>query len=241
MGGFRARLILGSAALAALLGGCEGGDTIISPTEGQEDRIYVMGSATVKAAPDMAQAQLGVQTFADSVAAAVAENNARSAAIQAALSQKGVAARDLQTSGFSVYPQMDFEQDRAGVIVGYWASNTLSVKIRELARVGEILQAGIDAGANQVAGIYFTLADPDSLQQEARVQAVADARARAESLVQAAGGKLGKVVSIRESSPWFGPPVVRAEFDKAAGAEAVPVQPGELEVTAQVEVVFEIE
>jgi hypothetical protein len=145
------------------------------------------------------------------------------------------------TSGFNVYPQMDYEKDRAGVVVGYWASNMLSVRIRDLAKVGGILQAGIDAGANNVSGLYFALEDPDSLLQEARVQAVADARKRAESLVAAAGAKLGKVLSIRETSPWYGPVMARADFDKAAGAESVPVQPGELEVTGQVEVVFEIE
>lgn len=234
-------LIAAGALCLGLLGGCETGDTLISPADGGEDRIYVSGSATVKANPDIAQAQLGVQAFADSVSRAVAENNARSAAVQAAIAAAGVAARDMQTSGFSVYPQMDYEKDRAGVVVGYWAANTLSVKIRNLATVGEVLQAGIDAGANNVSGLYFALEDPDSLLQEARAQAVADARKRAESLVAAAGAKLGKVLSIRETSPWYGPVMARAEFDKAGGAESVPVQPGELEVTGQVEVVFEIE
>ncbi|MBI2501686.1 MAG: SIMPL domain-containing protein [Candidatus Latescibacteria bacterium] len=235
------QLIAGGALLVALLNGCETGDTIISPADGGEDRIYVTGSATVKANPDIAQAQLGVQSFADSVDQAVADNNARSGAIQAALTAQGIGAKDLQTSGFNVYPQMDYEKNPTGVIVGYWATNVLSVKIRKLAEVGDILQAGIDAGANNVSGLYFALEDPDSLLQEARVQAVADARKRAEGLVGAAGGKLGKVLSIRETSPWYGPVMARADFGKAAGAEAVPVQPGELEVTGQVEVVFEIE
>jgi len=233
---------IASCAIAALfLTGCETGDTIIAPSEGGDDRIYVSGSATVKAAPDLAQAQFGVQTFADSVAPAVAQNNTRSAAVQAALAAQGVGGADMQTTGFNVYPQLDYEKDRAGVIVGYWAANTLSVKIRDLARVGQILQAGIDGGANNVSGLYFTLEDPDSLLQEARVQAVADARRRAEALVEAAGAKLGRVLSIRETSPWYGPVMARADFAKAEGADAVPVQPGELQVTGQVEVVFQIE
>ena len=236
----KVQLSAGGALLLALLNGCETGDTIVSPADGGDNRIYVSGSATVKADPDIAQAQLGVQTFADSVGKAVAENNARSGAIQAALAAQGIAAKDMLTTGFNVYPQMDYEKDRAGVVVGYWTSNMLSVKIRNLAKVGDILQAGIDAGANNVSGLYFSLEDPDSLLQEARVQAVADARKRAESLVTAAGAKLGKVLSIRETSPWYGPVMARADFDKAEGAASVPVQPGELEVTGQVEVVFEI-
>lgn len=234
-------LIAAGALLMGLLSGCETGDTIISPTGGTDDRIYVNGSATVTANPDIAQAQLGVQTFADSVAEAVAENNTRSAAIQAAMSAQGIAAKDMHTTGFNVYPQMDYEKDRAGVVVGYWATNTLNVRMRNLAKVGEVLQAGIEAGANNVSGLYFSLEDPDSLLQEARVQAVADARQRAVALVEAAGAKLGKVLSIRETSPWYGPVMARADFDKAEGAASVPVQPGELEVTGQVEVVFAIE
>lgn len=233
-------LIAGGALLVALLSGCDTGDTIVSPADSGDHRIYVTGSATVKANPDIAQAQLGVQTFADSAAKAVADNNTRSGAIQAALVAQGIGAKDMQTSGFNVYPQMDYPKDQPAVIVGYWASNMLEVKIRDLAEVGDILQAAIDAGANNVSGLYFALEDPDSLLQEARVQAVADARKRAESLVGAAGGKLGKVLSIRETSPWYGPVMARADFAKGA-AEAVPVQPGELEVTGQVEVVFEIE
>lgn len=235
-------LITGGALLVALLSGCDTGDTIVSPAESGDDRIYVSGSATVKADPDIAQAQLGVQTFADSANKAVADNNTRSAGIQAALAAQGIGARDMLTSGFNVYAQMDYQKDQAGVVVGYWASNMLSVKIRNLAKVGDILQVAIDAGANNVSGLYFALEDPDSLLQEARVQAVADARRRAEALVGAAGGKLGKVLSIRESSPWYGPVMARVDFAKdAAGAPAVPVQAGELEVTGQVEVVFEIE
>lgn len=234
-------LLAGGALLVALLNGCDTGDTIISPTDGANDRIFVTGSATVKADPDIAQAQLGVQSFADSANKAVADNNTRSGAIQTALVARGIGAKDMQTSGFNVYPQMDYEKDRAGVIVGYWASNMLSVKIRNLAKVGDILQAAIDAGANNVSGLYFALEDPDSLLQEARVQAVADARKRAEGLVGAAGGKLGKVLSIRETSPWYGPVMARVDIAKdASGAQSVPVQPGELEVTGQVEVVFEI-
>lgn len=231
---------LAGAALV-FLAGCETGDTIISPADGGEDRIYVSGSATVTADPDLAQAQLGVQTFADSVDEAVAENNRRSAAVQEAVAALGVPARDLQTSGFNVYPQMDYQKDQAGRVVGYWAANTLSVRIRDLAKVGEILQAGVGAGANNIAGLYFTLEDPDSLLQEARVQAVADARRRAEALVQAAGAKLGKVLSIRETSPWYGPVISRVDYAKDAAAQAVPVQTGELSVTGQVEVVFQIE
>ncbi|MCC7264775.1 MAG: SIMPL domain-containing protein [Candidatus Latescibacteria bacterium] len=237
----KTQLIAAGALLAGFLSGCETGDTIIAPADGGDDRIYVSGSATVKANPDIAQAQLGVQTFADSVAEAVAQNNTRSAAVQAAMVAQGIAARDMHTTGFNVYPQMDYEKDRAGVIVGYWAANTLNVRMRNLAKVGEVLQAGIEAGANNVSGLYFALEDPDSLLQEARVQAVADARKRAEALVGAAGGKLGKVLSIRETSPWYGPVMARADFDKAEGAASVPVQPGELEVTGQVEVVFQIE
>jgi uncharacterized protein YggE len=220
------------------LAGCAG-DTIVGDQATQENRIYVSGTATVEAAPDMAQAQLGVQTFAKTVDEAMAENNTRTAAVLAALAQEGVAAKDLQTVSFNLYPQQDPKGEDPTLILGYWVNNTVEVKIRDLSRVGRVLQAGIAAGANTSYGLAFTLSDPDSLRQEARQEAVEDARNRAEALAEGAGVKLGKVIRIQESSSYYGPVYARADAAVGSGAE-VPLQPGELEVTAQVEVVFEI-
>jgi len=234
---YGAVLILALVILAA----CgDSGDTIVSPAEVQ-NQIHVVGTATVKAAPDIAQTQLGVQTFSESLDEAMAENSTRAESVIAALKAGGVADRDIKTTSFHVYPQRDFrKEDSTGEIVGYWVNNTVAVTLRDLLRVGEMLQTAIDAGANSVNSLAFTLDDPDSLRQEARAQAVEDARQRAETLAAAAGVELGKPVRISEGS-LGGPIYVRGTFDAAEAApSSVPVEPGELEVAAQVEVVYEI-
>ena len=187
--------------------------------------------------PDIAQTQLGVQTFAAGVDEALQTNSARMDAIIAALKAQGIADADLQTSNFSVQPQYDFEKETRD-IVGYWVNNSLAVTLRDLNQVGTALQAALDAGANTVNDLRFTIDNSEALQAEARALAVADARRRAETLAEAAGVKLGAALDIRESSNSY-PIFARGSFDEASGA-AVPVQAGELDLTVYVEVLFAI-
>ncbi len=212
------------------------GDTIVSPNAGAEG-IHVSGQASVSAAPDIAQAQLGVQTFAVSVDEALQSNNSRMDAIITALKAQGIADADLQTSNFSVQPQYDFEKETRD-IVGYWVNNSVALTFRDLNQVGTALQAALDAGANTVNDLRFTIDDSAALLAEARTLAVADARQRAETLAAAAGVKLGAALDIRESSGSY-PIFARGAFDEASGA-AVPVQAGELDLTVYVEVLFAI-
>lgn len=231
--------ILVIVALVGLAGCGTDTETIIAPAEVQ-NQIHVTGQGTVRATPDIAQAQLGVQIFSESLDEAMAENNSRSEGVITALKGAGVADSDIKTISFNVQPQRDFrKEDGIGEIVGYWVNNTVAVTLRDLTRVGGMLQAAIDAGANNVNSLIFTLDDPDSLRMEARVKAMEDARLRAETLAQAAGVELGKPVRIDDSSYGGGPIFARASFDEAAGG-AVPVAPGEMEITAQVAVVYEI-
>ena len=224
--------------LAALfLSACED-ETIIMPSD-QQDQIRVAGTATIKAAPDIANVEIGVQTFNKEVEAAVAENNRKAEAIIAALRQQGVAEKDIQTSRFNIYPQKDYNDDRQGEIIGFQVNNVVSATLRDLAAIGEALQATIDAGANNIYGINFTLEDPTSLRDEARAEAIKDARRRAEIVAEAADIQVGKVISITEMS-YPGPIIAREEFDDAAVKADVPIEPGELSLTLQVEVVFAI-
>jgi len=227
-------------ALAGLSGCSQEGDTIFASAEPQ-NQIHVVGQATVKAAPDIAQAQLGVQTFSVTLDEAIAENNSRADAVMAALSASGVAPADIQTRAFNVQPQRDFsKEDGIGEIVGYWVNNTVAVTLRDLAAVGYVLQAAIAAGANNVNSLVFTLDDAESVRNQARVAAMENARQRAESLAQAAGVELGKPVRIDEAN-YGGAIYQRGDFDEAAApGAAVPVAPGELEISAQVDVVYEI-
>jgi len=229
------------AALAAFaLGGCQG-DTHISPTASplEENTIHVSGSATVAAAPDVARTRLGVQVFDASVVEAVSANNLIAAAVIAAVVELGVESRDVETTSFTISPRRDYRSDRPDSILGYWVNNEVSVTIRDLGSVGQVLQAAVDAGANTISGLAFSLADPEPAKETARARAVADARRRAEVLAEAAGVRLGKVLSIREIS-LSAPPIFRGAAMDGAAAEVVPIESGELEITAQVQVVFGI-
>jgi uncharacterized protein YggE len=227
-------IILGLVALSA----CER-ETIVTPADEQRDQIRVVGTATVRTSPDIATAQIGVQTFSKEVEPAITENNKKSEAVQEALRQQGVEEKDMRTIAFNVYPQRDYENNRPEDIIGYQVNNTISVVLRDLSSVGKTLQAAITAGANNISGVTFTLSDPESFRDDARIKAIEDARRKAESMAEAADIELGKVISMAEVSQ-SGSIVARAAYDEDAFEKEVPIQPGELELTVSVEMVFEI-
>lgn len=137
--------------------------------------------------------------------------------------------------------QRDFRRDKPDTVVGYWANNMVTVGIVDLDRVGAVLQAAIEAGANNISNLRFTLEDPEPVKSQARANAVIDARRRAQTLAAAADVKLGEVVSIREMvgrTPMFKDQRMMLE---SASAEAVPIRVDELEVSIQVEMTFGIE
>lgn len=209
--------------------------------EDDDGRIQVSGVGTASAKPDLALASLGVQTFAESVQEAVAENNAAAASVLKALEDAGIESHRIETSSYSVSPRRDHRRDKPDTVIGYWANNSVTVAIADLERVGAILQAAIDAGANNVANLRFTLEDPAPAEEQARIKAVEDARKRAQTLAAAANVELGEVLSIREMSGHI--PVFRDQrmMREAAVAESVPIRVDELELTIQVEMVFEID
>lgn len=205
-----------------------------------ESLITVTGEATVEATPDIATISLGVTTTGATGAEAMAANSAALQAVIDRLKAEGVEDRDLQTSNLSLNP--NWVTDASGssaTINGYTASNMLSVRVRAMDKVGAVLDASITDGANTLNGITFDLSEPRPALDEARKAAVADARARAELLVTAAGGSLGKIVSINENQS-FGQPMPMS-YSKAAGdAMAVPVAGGQVGMTSSVTMVFEI-
>ena len=153
----------------------------------------------------------------------------------------GVEPRRIETSSYSVTAERNFRRDKPDTVVGYWAINMVTVGIVALDRVGAVLQAAIDAGANNVSNLRFTLEDPKPVKRQARANAVKDARTRAQTLAEAAEVKLGNVISIRELSART--PVFKDQrmMLESAMAEAVPIRVDELEVSIQVEVTYAIE
>jgi uncharacterized protein len=196
--------------------------------------ISVTGEATVSAAPNEAQIEGGVTSEAKTAREASEANNAAMGKVLSALKSAGIAEKDFQTARLSLQPQS--APNRAGVastIVGYRASNSVTIRLRDVGKVASIIDTLVGAGANELGGISFIVSNASKLLDEAREQAVADARRKAEIYARAAGVTLGAPLSIsEEGAP--GP----MPFRKMAGgmAAAAPVAQGEetLQVTVNV-------
>ena len=205
-------------------------------------RITVTGEGVARAAPDMAVLTLGVRHQAATAAEALAATNAGAAAVLGRLSEAGIADRDMQTSGLSLSPIWDRSNDHnvPPKVVGFEASNTVTIRARDLSALGGILDAVVADGANEFRGLQFTLQEPGPLQASARKLAVADAIARAALYAEAAGLRLGPVMTIRDPSAQAAPmPMMRAEM-AMADAGGVPIAQGELELRAEVVMEFKI-
>jgi len=204
--------------------------------------ISVTGDGEVVASPDLATIQIGVSSKANSAQAALAANSAAMEKAIAALKKAGVAQKDLQTSNISLYP--DYKYDRQAEeqkLEGYRASNNLTAKIRDLDKSGQVLEAAVASGANQVQGISFGFADVKPLVDAAREAAVQDAFAKASLYAKAANVDLGNVLSIGE--PGIIVPQIRAQAARAelaADSSAVPVEAGKNQVRARINIIYAI-
>ncbi|OHC54564.1 MAG: hypothetical protein A3D16_10360 [Rhodobacterales bacterium RIFCSPHIGHO2_02_FULL_62_130] len=200
--------------------------------------VTVTGEATVEATPDSATISLGVTTDGATAAEAMAANSAAVQAVIDRLKLAGIEDRDLQTSNLSLNPNwVGYDSGQTPTISGYIASNMLTVRVRVLESLGSVLDAVITDGANTLNGLTFEVAQPRPVLDEARKQAVADAMARATILAEAAGGRLGKVISITENAG-YGAPVPMFRSDAAAAP--VPVAGGQIGLMASVTVTYEI-
>jgi uncharacterized protein YggE len=200
-------------------------------------QITVVGTGEIKVTPDTASVQIGVETTAPTTQEALSQNTAQATAIIEKIKQLGVAEKDIQTSGFNISPTYSSDGRQ---VTGYTVGNQVSVTIRDLAKAGSLLDQVVQAGANRIYGVSFTVSDPAAAQSQARDKAVADAKSRAAQLAQGAGATVGQVLVINEnvgSSPVVPLPMM----DRAAAAGApVPVQAGEQSYSAQVQITYEL-
>ena len=201
--------------------------------------VTVAGQGTVTAAPDMAEITSGVVTQAPTAAQALAANSQAMERLLQALGALDVAARDVQTTNISVSPLR--RQGRDGQppeITGYEVTNQVRVKVRDLSRLGRVLDQQVGQGANVVHGIQFGRQEPAPLLDEARKRAMADARRKAELYAAAASLKVGRVLAVQEA----GAATPRPEtLGLARMSAAVPVAPGDQEIQASVTVTFTLE
>lgn len=202
---------------------------------GKAPTINVQGEGRASVAPDLATVSLGVTTQAPTAAQAMSDNATRQAAVIDALKAQGVAPADLQTQGLSLSPMQDFSREgQPPVITGYQAQNIVTARVRDLDRLGPLLDAMVAAGATDVQGISFSREDSAGTEDRARTAAVAEARRRAEVIARAAGMALGPLVSLTDTSFSGGPRPMAMMARAADAAESTPVEQGELTLTAQV-------
>lgn len=207
-----------------------------------ETLLTVSANGEVRRVPDVAMISAGVVTDAAEASIALTDNSTRMARVVAALKKAGIAARDIQTSNLSLNPRYDYPERESPRLIGYQASNTVSVKLRELQRAGDVIDALVREGANQVNGPAFSLDKPEEANDEARLDAMKKARARADLYARAAGMSVGRIVSISEGGGYQPPyPMPKVAMMRAEVADASPpVSPGELGMNVNVTVVFEL-
>ena len=211
-------------------------------------RILVSGQGSADLAPDIAVLVLTVTREADTASDALDANSAAMRDVLSAMRAQGVAERDLQTSNFSIQPKYnrpprkpsgEMETPR---IVGYTVRNTLTVRLRDISRVGAVLDQSVTLGVNEGGSIAFTNDDPSAAVEQARIKAMQQAIAKAKTLAGAAGVKAGRVLEISEQS--FNPrpmPMAQAEMAMMRSADAVPVAAGENTYKVTVNVSFAID
>ncbi|MBI5287649.1 MAG: SIMPL domain-containing protein [Chloroflexi bacterium] len=234
----------GAVFLSLVAATCGSTKTTIQNTESQTHGISVSGQGKIAGKPDLANISLGVSALAPTVAEARTQAATSLGAMIDSMKANGVDEKDIQTSSLSIYPEYNYMNDGRQELRGFRVQNTVNAKIRDIDKTGEIVDEAVDAGGNDttINGISFSIENPDELKKQAREEAVADARARAETLASAAGVSLGDAINISESS--YAPPVFyegRAAAD-AAGAPApeTPIEAGELDVTVDVSITFAI-
>jgi len=208
-------------------------------------RIVVLGEGEATVKPDIAILTLSVMREALTAREALDANNKAMAEVIAAMKASGVADRDLQTAGVQINPRYDYLNKPDGTqeakLVAYQVTNTLTVRVRDLAKTGEILDKSVTLGVNQGGGLAFTNDDPSATLTEARKKAVADALVKARTLTDAAGVKLGQVIEISDVSYAQPPvPIVAKAFESGAADAAVPVEAGENAYKVQISVTFEL-
>jgi uncharacterized protein YggE len=204
-------------------------------------RLDVVTTGEVLRVPDVARITAGVVTTAPTATAALEQNATQMASVRAALRRAGIVDRDIQTSSINLYP--DYRQDERGnnpQIVGYRASNEVMIKFRDIAATGKILDALVAQGANQISGPMLSIDKPDQALDEARVAALAKAKARAELYARAAGKKVGRILSISEAGGGMPVPMGRM-MSQAASRDATSIDPGEQSVSVSLAVSFELE
>lgn len=205
-------------------------------------RLDVVATGEVTRVPDVALISAGVVTVAPTATAAIRQNAERMASVRTALKRAGIADRDIQTSAINLSPDYRYVENQPPQLTGYRASNEVTVRFRDIAETGKILDALVAQGANQINGPNLTIDKPEEAMDEARTKALAAARARADLYARALGKRVKRILSISESGAGpILPPRPVMMMEARAAAPATKIDPGEQTISATLSVSFELE
>jgi len=205
-------------------------------------RLEVSATGEATRVPDLAIVSAGVVTRQTTATAAIQENAARMERVLSALKRAGIEERDVQTSSINLNPEYRYQDNRAPQLVGYTASNQVSIRFHDIRNTGKILDALVAEGANQINGPTLTIDKPGAALDEARLKALANGRARADVYARALGRRVARIVSISESggSNPVPPPMPMMMEARAQNADSK-ILPGEQKLQVALSVVFDLQ
>ena len=243
--------IVGPILMLAIVGlaGCGPANTTLGEVENlnissQQEGIWVTGQGEVTAVPDIATLRLGIEAQEVSVEQAQSKATEAMERVETALTKNGVANKDIQTQHFSIHKvtRWDSEKEQE-VVIGYRVTNIVTAKIRDIDKAGIIIDAVAEAGGDftRIDSIGFSVDDPSAYYDEARQEALADAKAKAEQLAELAGVTLGKPTYISEGTqvprPIYQPGVA---YEEKVESVETPISPGEIEISLSIQIVYAI-
>ncbi|MBE0686490.1 MAG: SIMPL domain-containing protein [Anaerolineaceae bacterium] len=221
--------------LAVILSSC----SAVDANDKNLRSMSVSGRGEVYLIPDIAYINIGTRSEALDVATALADNNKQAKSISSVLSEMGIDPLDIQTTAFNVYPYQNYGMDGQPMDMKYVVENTVNVKVRDLNRLGEILDAVVRSGANQINGISFDIEDRKQAESEARRLAIQDATEKALELAGLAGIELGELQNISVYSSGNPQPVYDAKGGGySAGVSAAPISSGQMIISADANLVY---
>jgi uncharacterized protein YggE len=232
-------LILAGSATAASAQSVSASDAAFRATT-----LNLSAYGETRTAPDKATISLGVQSQAATAVEAIRQNAERMTRVIETLKKSGIAAKDIQTSGLNLNPQYAYKEGEAPRLTGYQASNTVTVTVHDLSRVGQAVDATVNAGADTVGGVSFGLEDSTAAENEARLKAVSALQAKADLYAKATGYRIARLVSLNEGSSYAAPPpappMPMAAMARSEAAYKTQVEPGEMNVRVDVSATYEL-
>ncbi|MBN1265490.1 MAG: SIMPL domain-containing protein [Anaerolineales bacterium] len=238
---FQKNLLVLSVVVVLILSGCAGSSNTAADSGGAERTITVSSEGTAYGEPDQVSIQIGVETFGESVVSVSSQNEVVMKGLFEAIMEEGVLREDIQTSNYSVWSESQYNESGYQGIAGYRVTNQVSIIVRQIDNLSQVLQAAMDSGANNIYGVTFGVSDSQPLRSEARHDAVANAEQVAQELASLSGQELGPVISITEVTAYNGMmDYTRAQSGGGGDAPAPSIAPGLVSAYIQLQVTYSV-